>query len=70
MSSLGSSTLGLQVSHGFTARSQKLARGSFAKGVFNGKGEPRGKKKKKRSRNLSAVSHKSTAVGQVQVCQC
>lgn len=65
MLSLGSSTLGMQVSHGFTAQSQKLARYFFAKGVFNCKDESRGEKKKKRSSNLSTVSHKRTAVGQV-----
>lgn len=46
--SLDSSTLRPQLSYSFTALSQKLARASFAKGVFNCKGESKGEKKKKR----------------------
>jgi len=46
--SLDSSTLRLQLSYSFTALSQKLARASFAKGVFNCNDESRAEKKKKR----------------------
>lgn len=58
MLSLGSSTSGLQVSHGFTAWSQK-----FAKGAFNCKGEPWGEKKEEKQQFVHSVAQEDSRSG-------
>lgn len=58
--SLDSRTLRVQLSYGSTALSQKLARASLAKGIFNCKSESRGEKKKKTKQPVHCITPEDT----------